>query len=138
MVIPFPHEVENDEPHEGTSTTGYNPHIETTSIRPIEPMTQEEFQVWAEGFMESIIDMMKSKGEDYSRMKDPAFKNFVQGSEILGVSKQMYLLTLVTKHFAGLLEDPIGHKSLSLLKERATDIIVYMLLLIAMTEEDSR
>lgn len=91
-------------------------------------MKQNEFQEYAKMIMDRLVyPVLESKGEHYSN--NNAFDNFVDGGFITGLYPEKYLMVLANKHWYSLMNDQRN------VRERAIDIIVYMLLLIAYNDE---
>jgi hypothetical protein len=91
-------------------------------------MTQGDFVEWAGKYLHEIMNTLEEKGQQYS--KESAFSNFEEGASLNGVNPLEYLMILATKHWHALCKAPDSNTA-----ERAKDIIIYMLLLIAMEEE---
>jgi hypothetical protein len=98
-------------------------------------MTQSEFQEWVDIKLKTVKKLLEIKGTDYSRLQEYAFRNFEGGAKVGKMSMPKYLMILATKHWISLTQDMDDMKNLPTVEARATDIIVYMLLLMAMTEE---
>jgi hypothetical protein len=84
----------------------------------------------------NIINLTKTKGEEYSR-GDDQLANFKRGAEEIGISKEQILLIFLNKHM-----DSIKHwvkypeiSTSEPITGRIDDAILYLLLLKAMVEE---
>ena len=99
-------------------------------MAPNQRMTQGEFGEFAAVRLQEILDLLKRKGREYSRQE--AFTNFEEGARLHSLSPRKYLMILATKHWQNLCREPEGD-----IIERASDVIIYLLLLQAMSVQDN-
>lgn len=106
--------------------------------------SQVEFQAWVRGFFEDqVMEKLMVKGEQYSGDTIPAMTNFIDGAKIVHQTPQAHLMGLGTKHWLALASwaarctiltsgEPSGpdDKEAETAIERASDILIYMFLLI--------
>jgi hypothetical protein len=95
--------------------------------------TEEDLYLFSVQAMQSIMELLKGKGEQYTN--GDALTNFRTNAGFLGLSPKMYLMVLATKHWHALLLNAQGKaKSQKELGERAKDVIVYMLIYLFMLD----
>jgi hypothetical protein len=100
-------------------------------------MSQHDFQIWANHKISTINETLKEKGDQYSERTKPAHANFLAGAALLETSPMAYLMALATKHWHALAQWAAGRRpgfKREDIQERATDIIVYLLLLMYWSE----
>lgn len=91
-------------------------------------MKQSDFQHYSLKIIKKLVlPLLETKGNHYSNTN--AFDNFTEGGSMTGLSPSKYLMTLANKHWFSLLNNQTD------VRERAVDIIIYMLLLIAYDDE---
>ena len=99
-------------------------------------MTNTEFQRIFNELIEELKNKSLSKGLEYSRNKD-RFHNFEEGAKLFGITKEKYLLFLLSKHTISIndMVDDIAKGVFwtnEVWKEKITDIILYLFILYAM------
>ena len=103
---------------------------------PVARMSQHDFQLWAKHQIGVILKTLEAKGNQYSERERSALGNFETGAAMLEISPMAYLMTLATKHWYALTQWASGRRpdfDQENIAERATDIIVYLLLLMYWT-----
>jgi hypothetical protein len=100
-------------------------------------MNERTFQVYLNEIIDEILAKNTLKGGEYARNND-RFHNFIEGSNMLGMSLPMYLMSLRSKHEVSILDmcrdlehKPPHHHSLETWKEKITDSIMYSIILYA-------
>lgn len=101
----------------------------------LQPTQQDFRERFAPGFLELVLSTLAEKGVEYS--KKGAFDNFERVSQMMGISREEYLMTVASKHWLALIEWVRGNSSLGCTSanERIIDTIVYMTLLAFMIYE---
>jgi hypothetical protein len=101
--------------------------------------TQSEFRAWViTQVIPALLELVRRKGDQYTGEEASVFANFEEGAKLAGDTKEHYLLVQATKQWyvltdwskrAGLEEAEKRE-----IKERAFDVITYLLLLLYMVE----
>lgn len=103
--------------------------------------TQHDFQLWAKHYMASVVmKTLEGKGAQYSPRQDSALGNFYAGAAMLGTTPMAYLVALATKHWYALSQWATGRRPSFRnedIQERASDVIIYLLLLMFWSEHNT-
>ena len=93
-----------------------------------------------EQVLDDIKNMLSFKGEEYVGASQDRYRNFNQAADLQHESKQQALLGFVSKQIVSLLDakhvNPDRLTDPTFIDEKAGDIAVYMILLMAMTRTD--
>ena len=99
--------------------------------------TQAQFRAWvAVTIWPKVLDLLQTKGKQYTGESESVFANFEGGSEIAQDTKEHYLFTQASKQWyvvsdwskRGTLEEAESREVV----QRLLDILVYVLLLLYM------
>lgn len=102
-------------------------------------MTKRDFLNIVHDMIGEILEKIDSKGKEYSR-NDDRFHNFIRGGLMYGITKEQYLLYLMSKHIISI-NDMVKDLEVQRFSdskqwlEKITDIIIYLMLLYAMQIE---
>ena len=93
--------------------------------------SEDSFYRFASDTLSDMLDKLENKGKQYSSGTN-ALENLEDGSTIAGTTPEHYAMTLATKHWHALVQWSMGRRpgyTFEDVQERATDIMIYMLLL---------
>ena len=93
-------------------------------------MTNEEFNAYMKKRFDEILQLREQKAKEYT--KDNAFENFISASKFLEESPEKVAFFYVTKHIISIKDALFKGVGEDKLREKVSDIIVYMLLIEAM------
>lgn len=102
-------------------------------------MTNSDFQKVVQCILKEVLRKIQVKGKEYSRT-DNRFHNFIQGGLIYDITKEQYLLYLMSKHTISI-DDMVKDLEVQRFSdskqwlEKITDVITYLMLLYAMQIE---
>lgn len=102
-------------------------------------LSEETFAKYASSFFgQSIMKTLTNKGTQYSGDTPNALVNFLDGSKVINITPQSYLLAMATKHWLslGLWASGKSKQNNDQIVERCKDVIIYMLLLVWMVDTD--
>ena len=102
-------------------------------------MTNEKFMAFAKDKFDRQLQILGTKGAEYSKGKDDRFLNFKMAAAIQGISTKKALLGQLSKHLASVIDminsddDSI---SMEVWDEKIGDLINYLVLLEAIASEE--
>lgn len=99
-------------------------------------MNQKELNDVFDSVFKEVEELMKAKGEEYSNKKD-RLVNFRRGTTPVMKTMESVLMSYCGKHWTSLELHVSGDSELKKeqIREKAKDVIIYMILLIAMGED---
>lgn len=103
-------------------------------------MTNEKFMEFAKDKFDTQVQILGSKGAEYSRGKDDRFLNFKISAAIQGNSTREALLGQMAKHMASIIDMvkcPANYDQLDVWAEKIGDNINYLVLLEALIREEA-
>jgi len=102
-------------------------------------MTNDKFIRFAKEKFDKQLQILGSKGAEYSQGVDDRFLNFKMAGAIQGMSAREALLGQLSKHLASIIDmikSPIKPSQMSVWAEKTGDAINYLVLLEAMVNEE--
>lgn len=101
-------------------------------------MTKEQFFSCITPILDDVREMLNKKHKEYDA-NDNRFWNFIRAAEMRRCTPEKILFDFLTKHIISIQDFADGAVQLSppQLKEKTIDIIIYSLILYAMSVEDA-
>lgn len=100
-------------------------------------MRRSDFESLIKDYQEAEQNMTAAGQKEYAHGSDDVLDNFNRVAALVGVDRKAVLATYMLKHIDGIMAYIKGHKSQREdVRGRIVDARVYLLLLLAMIEED--
>jgi hypothetical protein len=99
-------------------------------------MTHIEFDDLIKSRFHKSVETMRGKAVDYATDEE-RLQNFYDGAELMMITPEQYLLTLVTKHWLAIRDAVVQNANMDRVwvEEKVGDVINYMILLEALRKE---
>lgn len=100
-------------------------------------MTNEEFSVFVNLFLDSVQDTLTRKGNEYAPVFSDRFTNFKKAAEFQGITPEKALLGMLSKHLisiVSLINSEVQRPDIKVWDEKIIDSINYLILLRAMQD----
>jgi len=98
-------------------------------------LTDQEFDAYLQKRLEEILKLRGEKAKEYSN--GDAFSHLKTASEIIGVSPEEVALMYALKHFVSIRDIVKTGRNKDKIKEKVSDLVVYLFLIEAYYEANS-